>query len=209
MNLTSAFMRLLNRFIPKAIRNKPKVTREELIRAQAMVAILIGSIIMPLLLLAAYIILQIITRNDFSKDIVILIGVEVLLVREHIYFQSYGNFRVTAGIYSVQFLIIAIVATALSGALYSPLTALLITSPMIAFMTMSYRAALVHIAAAFLTITVLLMMQANELQLPNFGRMENYPYTLAIIWGLALAIFMLFLIVFEELVHSKVGSSPT
>jgi len=206
MNIKSIFVRLLDGFIPASLRNKPRVAREELVRARAMVAMLIGSILLPLVLLIAYVVLQALTSHDFSKDITILIVVVFVLVSEHAYFQSFGNLRITAGIYSVQLLLVAIIATALSGALYSPVMILLIASPMVAFMTISYRAALFHVVAAFLTIAGLLIIQEHGMQMASFGRAENYPYTLAMIWSLVLLIFMLFLTVFEELVRSKTDS---
>jgi hypothetical protein len=204
--MKSTFVRLLDSFIPAAIRNNPKAAREERVRARAMVAILIGSILLPLALLMAYVALQAFTSHDFSGDITVLVVVVFLLVSEHAYFQSYGNLHVTAGIYSVQFLMVAIIATALSGALYSPVMILLVASPMVAFMTISYRAALFHVVAAFLTIAGLLIMQEHGMQMVSFGHPENYSYTLAIIWSLVLLILMLFLTVFEELVRSRTDS---
>jgi hypothetical protein len=206
MNIKSTFIGLLDNFIPVAIRNKPDVTREELVRTRAIVAILIGSILLPLVLLMAYVVLQAFTSHDFSRDIAVLVVVVFVLVSEHAYFQSFGNLRITAEIYSVQFLMIAIIATVFSGALYSPVMILLIASPVIAFMTMSYRAAQLHIVVVLLTIAGLLIMQENGMQMVIFGRAENYPYTLAMIWSLVLLIFMLFLAVFEELIRSRMDS---
>lgn len=199
----SAFITLLDGFIPASIRNNTKVARSELVRTQAMVAVLGISVIVPMLMLLAYIVLQLLTDRVFTKNIIILLATEVFFVSQHLYFQSYGNLRITAGVYSLQFLFIIITTVILSDGLNSPVLILLMCAPMIAFMTMSLRAAVYHIVAAAFTLVGLLVMNVQEFGYISIAEQANYPYTLTICWGVALLFFSLFLVVFEELVRSK------
>lgn len=198
---------LLDTFIPAVIRNNHDLSQQELIRVRAMLAILGFSIVVPVLLLIIYVALQFLTDNDFSRNVYILMLVETVLMSQHIYFQSYGNLRITAGAYSLQFLLVIAVFALISGALQSPLIPLLICAPMIAYMTMGLRAGLLHIAAVLLVIVGFLLMQIKEISYLDIGYKANYPYTLTIACGVTLLILAMFLVIFEELVRNKNGTA--
>lgn len=203
MSQAAALINLLDSFTPVTIRNNRTLPHEELIRTRAMLAILGFSIVVPLALLVIYIFLQFVTANDFSRNIYILMLVETVLISQHIYFQSYGNLRITAGVYSLQFLLVISIFTAISGGVKSPLIPLLICAPMIAYMTMGLRAGLLHIAVVLLVVIGLLLMHINGLGQLDIGQKANYPYTLTIACGVTLLIMAMFLLVFEELVRRK------
>jgi hypothetical protein len=194
---------MLDSFIPVAIRNDRNISQQALVRTRAMVAVLAISVIVPLLMLLAYVALQFFTDKDFSKNIIIMLAVEVVLVSQHLYFQSYGNLRITAGVYSLQFLFVVIATVVVSAGLKSPVLILLICSPMVAFMTMSIHAALFHIAAVLFTVIGLLVMYVNGFGFMSVGQQSHYPYTLVVCWVVALVFFSLFLVVFDELIRSK------
>jgi len=199
----NSIIRLIDSCVPASIKNNHKQTPEEWVRVRAMVAILAVSILLPLLLLLIYAVLQLVTDNNFSKNIYILITTEVFVTSQLIYFQSYGNLRFTAGAYSVQYLM-AIIATILfSGGWDSPVTILLLCSPMIAFMTISYRAALLHILLVLVITMALLVMHLQGFHFVNVSEGANYPYTQMVAWGMTLFLFTLFLFIFEHLIRSR------
>jgi hypothetical protein len=199
----TAIINLLDNFIPAAIRNKRDLPREELVRTRAMLAILGISIIVPLLLLIAYISLQLVTGRDFSKDIYIVLAVEIILLTQHIYFQSYGNLRITAGVYSLQFFLFVAMMVTISGGLRSSILLLLVCSPMVAYMSVSFRAAIFHIAAVMITVTGLALMYLKGLDCLDISEKGNFPYTMTLSWIVTLLMLCMFMLVFEELVSDK------
>lgn len=194
---------LLDSFIPITIRSNRNLSREELVRTRAMLAILGFSIIVPVILIVIFIALQIFTGNDFSRNVYILMVIETVLISQHIYFQSYGNLRITAGAYALQFLLVIVGFTLVSGGLSSPLITLLLASPMVAYMTMGQRAGVLHIIAVLLTVIGLLLQHTLGLHLPNMTYKANYPYTAAIACGVALSILAMFLLIFEDLLRHR------
>lgn len=193
---------LLDNFIPVTMRNNRGLSRHVLVRTRAMLAILGFSIVVPILLIIIYIALQLLTGNDFSRDIYILMLVEIVLISEHIYFQSYGNLRITAGAYSLQFLFVIITFVLISGGLHSPLAPLLVCAPMIAYMTMGLRAGLLHSAAILFAVLGCLLMNIKELGI-DISTEANFPYTLTVAFCIALLTLAMLMVVFEELVNSK------
>jgi len=203
MHENNIIIRLIDSCVPASIKNNHKQTPEEWVRVRAMVAILAVSVLLPLLLLLVYTILQLATVNNFSKNIYILITTEVFVTSQLVYFQSYGNLRFTAGAYSVQYLLVIVATILFSGGWSSPVTILLLCSPMIAFMTISYRAALLHILLVLLITTTLLAMHLQGVHFMNVSEVANYPYTQMVAWGMTLLVFTLFLFIFEHLIRSR------
>jgi hypothetical protein len=204
MHNKSALIELINQFVPKAIRGNHKLSREMQIRAQGMVAILGISILLPLLILMSYVALQLFTQHDFTHDIIALIITETVLVSQHLYFQSYGNLRVTAGAYSLQYLFVITAVILVSGGWsHSPLLILLIGAPLLAFITMSSRAALVYIALVFIIIAGLLVIQIKKIPLPDISHAGNYPYTMFICWGVTLTFLSIFVVFCEKLSQER------
>ena len=201
--LRITIINLLDNFIPVILRSTHSLSHEQLVRTRAMLAMLGFSIVVPVLLLVVYILLQILTQNDFSRDIYILLVLEIVLISEHIYFQSYGNLRITAGVYSLLFLFIVIAFTLLSGGITSPLISLLVAAPMVAYMTMGLRAGLLHIAVVLLIVFAFLLMHVLRIDFPNISLHANYPYTRALACGVTLLILAMFLLVFEDLVCDR------
>lgn len=194
----------LEKLLPASLRDAHPANSEALMRARAMVAILAISITMPLVVLVNYLILQITTDSNFDRNIYILIGVEVWLVAQLLYFQSYGNLRLTAGIYSVQFLLAAVATIMISGSWTSPFLVLLAASPMIAFMTIGYRAALWHVALALFIVTGLLTLHHFQITLvPNLSRPGHAPYNQFIAWDIVLLVFAAFLVILEHLLRGQ------
>jgi len=204
MTKKSAVIRLLDDLVPASIRDKRNVCAEELMRARAMVAVLAISIILPLVMLLNYLILQVTTENDFTRSIYVLMGVEIWLVTQHLYFQSYGNLRLTAGIYSAQYLLTVLIVALISGGWDSPMLVLLLGSPMIAYMTVSYRAALWHVGLAVLIVIFLLSLYHLQITLlPDLSRPANHAYNRFIAWDMVLLLFAAFLVILEHLVRSR------
>jgi len=204
MTKKSVVIQLLDDLVPASIRHQHNVSAEELMRAKAMVAVLAISIILPLVVLTNYLILQATTENDFTRNIYILMGVEIWLVSQHLYFQSYGNLRLTAGIYSAQYLLTVLITTLISGGWNSPLLVLLLGSPMIAYMTVSYGAALLHVALAVLIVVFLLTLYHFQITLlPDISHPANHAYNRFIAWDMVLLLFAAFLVILEHLVRSR------
>lgn len=197
-------IRLLEDLVPASIRRKPHVSEEELMQAKAMVAVLAISVVMPLVVLVNYLVLQSTTDNDFVRNIYMLMGVEIWLVSQLLYFQSYGNLRLTAAMYSIQFFLAIVGIVLVSGSWESPFLVLLTASPMIAFMTIGYRAALGHVALALLMVIFLLLLHHFQVTLlPNIARPANAPYNQFIAWDIVLLLFAAFLVILEHLLRSR------
>lgn len=204
MNTALAIHHWLDHYLPLPIRLDQQLSHETRIRARTMVAVLGLSVIAPLLLLVAYGALHLLTGHDFSRNLNILIVIEILLVSQHLYFHSFGNLRMTAGAYSAQFLLINVVFLFISGGLArSPLLPILLCSPMIAFMTISFRAAMWHAAIITVVIAILLMLELRGVVLPNHGQPENFHITQTVIWGFTFFTLMALLLVAEQLIQAK------
>lgn len=200
----NVLIRLLEDMVPASIRQQRHVSAEELMRAKAMVAILVISIALPLVVLLNYLILQATTSNDFTRSIYILIATEVWLVSQHVYFQTYGNLRLTAAMYSLQYLLSVTLTVLVTGGWGSPFLVLLLGSPMVAFMTISYGAALWHIALVLLLVIFLLTLHHFQLAwLPDISYHANAPYNQFIAWDMVLLLFGCFLVILEHLVRSR------
>lgn len=204
MTNTPVMILWLEKMLPDSIRDAQPANSEALMRARAMVAILAISITMPLVVLLNYLILQATTEIDFDRNIYILIGVEVWLVVQLLYFQSYGNLQLTAGMYSVQFLLAAVATIMISGSWESPFLVLLAASPMIAFMTIGYRAALLHVLLALLIVTGLFTLHHFNITLvPNLSRPGHAAYNQFIAWDIVLLVFAAFLVILEHLLRGQ------
>jgi len=207
--LSLAIVGELDKLLPKSIRMNRAIQPLELAQARGMLAILIISILLPLVVLLAYIFLQFGTGKDFSHDIIAIMTVEIVLISQHVYFQSYGNLRVTAAAYSLQYLFSITGVILVSGGWdHSPLVILLISSPLIAAMTMGTRAALYHVVMVFIIITALLVMHLKHIPFPiDISRAERYQYTRFICWGITLTFISIFLLFTDKLAHVKLESN--
>lgn len=204
MQKQPALIRLLEDLLPASIRHKPHVSAEERMRAKAMVAILGISVLLPLVVLFNYLVLQFTTEIDFTRNIYILMGVEIWLISQLLYFQSYGNLRLTAALYSVQYLLVSLITILVSGGWNSPLLVLLMGAPMVAFMTIGYRTALWHIALVLLITIFLLALHHFRLTLlPDISTPARGPYDRFIAWDMVLLLFAAFLVILEHLVRSR------
>lgn len=204
MNTARAIHHWLDHYLPPPIRLDQQLSHETRIRARTMVAVLGLSVIIPILLLVTYGGLHLLTGHDFSRNLNILIVIEILLVSQHLYFHSYGNLHLTAGAYSAQFLLITSTFVFLSGGLFhSPLLPILLCSPMIAFITISFRAALWHAGIITMVMAVLLLLHIQGISLPNYGHPENFHITQTVIWGFTFFTLMMLLLVTEQLIQAK------
>lgn len=194
----------LETLVPAQIRTNRSLSILHRARATAMVATLGLSILVPIITLLVLALFQFFTDRNFSQAMAIVIVVEVLLVTQHLYFQSYGNLALTARAYSLQYFF-SIVATMLyTGGWYSPAMPLLLCAPMIAYMTIHYRAAMWHLFWVLCTYGALMALHTSGKKLPNIMPAETYDYILATCWGLCLLVFALFLMVCQYLEQHSV-----
>jgi hypothetical protein len=117
-----------------------------------------------------------------------------------IYFQSYGNLRITASAYSLQYLIVNATFTLISGGWAgSPITVLLIASPLIAYMTISLKAAFIHTILVFLFVLGLLLAHISGVVFTDISNPDNYHYTKFIGWLAMLIILGFFFVICNQL----------
>jgi hypothetical protein len=181
---------LVDNLIPHSIwRTQPDAAT--IARARTLVAVLVFSIVLPLVCLLLVIILQLVTSADFTPAIFSLVGIIVLLVIQHKLFQKTANLYVTGVAFSVTGFLALTVSTALTGGWYSPVIPLLFCAPIIVFLISGLREGEYAVLVTFATGVVFMMLEVLGIKLPNLMHEANRPYAQGVVWFLACVILVL------------------
>lgn len=184
LNLDRRTVDLIDHFVPREIwRGNP--TPVTIARARILVAVLCSSIVVPAVVLALVGLLQLFSGHDFSRALVSLVGVLVVLTVQHLVFQSSANLFVTGIAYSVTFLLTVSGAIALTGGWHSPVVLLLFCTPIIVFMISGYRAAFYSVVTVFFLGLVFMVLDLLQVSLPQVMHEENRGYVQGVIWFMA------------------------
>jgi hypothetical protein len=206
-NRSLRFLHFLESITPKNLVEDQNQSIETRARVACMVGILGFSVLLPLLIIVTYLVLNLIVEINITKNIAVLLGVEIWMISQMLYFQSYGNLRITASAYSIQYFAVNGIFIVLSGGWSSsPIMIMILCSPMIAFMTVSARAALWYIVAVFLFCLGLLLCHQHEIPLPDISQPKNYQFTRFVALSSFLVILSLFVMMCDQLItsfHSK------
>lgn len=160
-------------------------------RARTLVAVLVFSIIVPVLALLLVVGLHIFTDKDFTPAMVSLIAIIIVLLAQHLLFQSSANLYVTGAAYSVTFFLAITVATALTGAWDSPVIPLLFCTPIMVFLISGWREAEYAVLVTFATGIVFMVLDVLNVSLPYLMHEENRSYAQGVVWFMACIILVL------------------
>lgn len=181
---------LVDNFIPYSIwRSSPDPAT--IARARTLVAVLGFSIITPLITLFLVLGLHFFSGYDFTPAIVSLMGIIVILVVQHMLFQSSANLYVTGIAFSVTFFLALTLSTALTGGWSSPVIPLLFCSPIMVFLISGWREAEYAVLLTFTTGVVFMILDILRIGLPCLMHEANRPYAQGVVWFMACVILLL------------------
>lgn len=181
---------LVDNFIPYTIwRSGPDPAT--VARARTLVAVLGFSIVLPLLTLLIVLGLHLFTARDFMPAIISLVGIVVVLVFQQVLFHSSANLYAASIAFSITFYLSLTAATALTGGWTSPVTPLLLCTPIIVFLISGWREAEYAVLLTFATGMVFMVLDLLFIKLPQFMHEENRPYALGVVWFLACIVLLL------------------
>jgi len=202
-NPSSPLFNWLEALVPSRIRDNRDIPVQVRFRAPAMIATLMISILCPLVALMLMGGLQLFTKQDYSTGMMITLIVLVLTSVQHIYFQSFGNLKNTAAAYSTQYIISIIISMLYTGGSDSPIAILLFCSPLIAYMTISHVAALIHASLLVIFIVILSAAENSGYSPVNLIKPETKSSIQMISWALFCMVNILFILVCEYLIYKK------
>jgi hypothetical protein len=198
---------LVDNFIPYSIwRSNPDPAT--IARARTLVAVLGFSIATPLVTLLLVVILHFATAYDFTPAIASLVGIIVLLVIQHMLFQSSANLYITGIAFSVTFFLALTLSTALTGGWSSPVIPLLFCSPIMVFLISGWREAEYAVLVTFTTGVVFMVLDILHISLPCLMHEENRPYAQGVVWFMACVILLL-LFATQKWVHGLENDSAS
>ncbi len=200
---TLAVNTFLDRFVPRKLAEKPDIHPSDIVRTRAMVAMLICSILTPLAALLFFLCVQLITGIDFSTALISYLVVFTWLVSQHLYFQSFGNLRVTAAAYSVQYYLSVAIGAFYTGGASSPVMVLLFCSPLIAYMTISLRASLIMAIITISTGLTFILLPQQGFVMPSIAPPQGEIYISIICWLMAFLLMTIMLITAESMAKAK------
>lgn len=181
---------LVDNFIPYSIwRNRPDPAT--IARARTLVAVLMFSIALPFVTLLLVVILHFFTQYDFTPAMVSLVAVIVLLVIQHMVFQSAANLYITGIAFSVTFFLALTVSTALTGGWNSPVIPLLFCTPIMVFLISGWREAEYAVLLTFATGIVFMVLDILHVPLPFLMHEANRPYAQGVVWFIACLVLLL------------------
>lgn len=181
---------LVDNFIPHTIwRTRPDPVT--IARARTLVAVLGFSIIVPFVALLLVGILHGVTRYDFTPAMASLVAIIVLLVIQHMLFQSSANLYVTGIAYSVTFFLTLTTAAVFTGGWSSPVIPLLFCSPIMVFLISGWREAEYAVLLTFTTGVVFMVLDILQIGLPSLMHEENRAYAQGVVWFVACLILLL------------------
>jgi hypothetical protein len=181
---------LVDNFIPYTIwRTRPDPAT--IARARTLVAVLGFSIVIPFVALLLVGILHCVTRYDFTPAMASLVAIIVLLVIQHMVFQSSANLYVTGIAYSVTFFLALTIFTALTGGWSSPVIPLLFCSPIMVFLISGWREAEYAVLLTFTTGVVFMVLDILHIGMPSVMHEENRAYAQGVVWFIACVILLL------------------
>lgn len=160
-------------------------------RARTLVAVLVFSIIVPVLALLVVVALHVFTDKDFTPAMISLVAITIALLAQHMLFQSSANLYVTGIAFSVTFFLTITVATALTGAWDSPVIPLLFCTPLMVFLISGWREAEYAVLVTFATGLVFMMLEVMNVSLPYLMHAENRAYAQGVVWFMACIILVL------------------
>ena len=181
---------LVDNFIPHSIwRTRPDPAT--IARARTLVAVLGFSIIIPFVALLLVAILHVVTRYDFTPAMASLVAIIVLLVIQHMLFQSSANLYIIGIAFSVTFFLTLTIATALTGGWSSPVVPLLFCSPIMVFLISGWREAEYTVLLTFATGILFMVLEILNISLPCLMHEVNRPYAQGVVWFIACVILLL------------------
>lgn len=180
----------LDHMIPQTIwRTSP--TQDTIIRARTLTAVLLFSIVIPVIALLVVIGLQIFTHKNFYPAIIGLVVAITIAVAQQIRFQSSADLQMTARIFSFTIFLALTVATFLTGGWDSPVVLLLFCTPIIVYQTNSSREAVLAVFGTFVTGVIFLELDVMDVALPHIMHEENRAYAQGIVWLVAFLVQLL------------------
>lgn len=160
-------------------------------RARTLVAVLSLSIVLPAAMLVVVVALHFLTGKNFTPAMASLVGIILVLLTQHLLFQSSANLYVTGLAYSVTFFISLTASTALTGGWSSPVIPLLFCAPIIVFLISGWREAEYAVLVTFATGVVFMIIDLLQIHLPYLMHEENRSYAQGVVWFMSCIILML------------------
>lgn len=205
--MNMSLLQQLDPMLHSSLHKKYQADDKEIIRARGMLGTLLLSIAVPLIGIIALVVLQLVTNHDFFQPLMILITLLILLVIQHIYFQSYGNLWLVARAYSVQYFFSMVLSLLYTGGLKSPAFILLLCAPLITYMTAGYRSALLMLGATLMFMCALALAHLSDYPFPNIVDPANFYYVMTLCSIFSLMVIALFLLFCEQLMQAFVHTN--
>lgn len=160
-------------------------------RARTLVTVLAFSIVVPAIALLMVVGLHFFSGRDFTPAMVSLVGVIVVLVTQHLLFQSSANLYITGVAYSITFFVLLTAATVFTGGWGSPVVPLLFCTPIMVFLISGWREAEIAVLFTFATGLVLMLLDIMHVELPYLMHKENQAYAQGVVWFMACFILVM------------------
>ena len=185
--------RLIDRFIPMRQRHEAYKRTDILIKLRTIVTVLILSLLLPFLALCIFSILHFVTGLDLSLALLSTAGILLILVFQHLIFQSYGDIYLTAAAYSVNFFLSTVAAVYFTGGWHSPCMLLMFCAPIMTFLITTSASAIVMLWITLFTGLFFFALQQQAVVTPQLIPEENTGYIQACIWIMSTIILFVFL----------------
>ena len=181
---------LVDHFIPHAIwRSCPDAAT--VARARTLVAVLGCSLVVPVVALLMVVILHFTTANNFVPAIIVLVGITMFLLIQHLMFQAAANLYITAIALSVTTYLSLTISTACTGGWSSPVIPLLFCTPIVVFLISGLTEAEYAVVLTFATGVLFMILDILQIDMPSIMHEENRAYAQGVVWFVACAILML------------------